>query len=430
MNLNNAKGTQDLMPEQKIVIDKLINLLKEIFELYGFSPLETPAIEKFEVLASKYAGGTEILKEVFKLKDQGNRELGLRYDLTVPLARVIGMNPNIKMPFKRYQIEKVWRDGPISSTRLREFYQCDVDVVGIKSMIADAEMLAIVSRFFSMLDFEFTIYVNNRKILTSMLNECNIKKEIQETVLLSLDKLEKIGFKGVENELREKGIKENSIEKIIEFISINGTNEEKIQQLELRLKEKEGLNELKELLEYAKKFSVKNIVFYLPLARGLSYYTGPIFEVKLKESKVKESVVGGGRYDKMISAFLETNKEIPATGLSFGLNRIYEALIEKQKTAKKTVTQLFVIPIGIKAIELIELIEKIRSNGIKVDFDLIGRGPSKNLDYCNSLGIPFALIIGEKELKEKKILLRDMKTGKEEKINLSELNKLKEKIKP
>jgi len=432
MELMLPKGTRDFLPEEKILRDRIIEKLKGIFELYGFSPIETPAIERFEVLASKYAGGEEILKETFKLKDQGQRELGLKYDLTVPLARVIGMNPNLKMPFKRYQIEKVWRDGPITTSRYREFYQCDADVVGSSSMMADAEILKIVSVALEKLGLEYEIKVNNRKILDGLMQDLGIREEYWNSILLSLDKIEKIERKEVERELEEKGLEEKKIKALLEFCSIKGSNEEIIARAKKTIKSKEGIEgikELEELLNYCKEFKVKNLYITYSLVRGLSYYTSTVFEAVLPKSKVKSSVAGGGRYDKMIGFFLGESKEFPAVGIAFGLDRIYDALMEKGFRAEKTNTKIYVIPIGAGAgKKAIELTERIREIKINSDIDLMNRGISKNLDYASKQGIPFVALLGEDELKEECFKLRDMKTGKEEKIKLGELEKLKKII--
>lgn len=424
MKLMTARGMKDFLPEEKIVLDKIISSLKAVFEKYGFSPLDTPAVERFDVLASKFAGGAEILKETFNFDDQGDRKLGLRYDLTVPMCRVVGMNPTIKMPFKRYQIDKVWRDGPVANARYREFYQCDVDVVGVKGMIADAEIVALVSEFFEGLGLGYEIAVNNRKILNAILDAAGIAKEKQESVILSIDKLDKIGEQGVIDELKkEKKLDQKQIDKVMEMISVSGSNESKVEKLEKLLKDKEGLDEMKELLTYCKGFGVQNFVFNVSLARGLAYYTGPVFEVLLKESKIESSVAGGGRYDKMISGLLGSKQEYPATGISFGVARIYDAVIEKGVEAKKTVTDLYIIPVGIKE-EVLGIVKKARDLGIKCDFDLLGRGISKNLDYADKMGIPFVAIVGENELKKGEIKIKDMKSGKENLIKLNELGKL------
>jgi len=184
MNLQLPKGTRDLKPEEMIARNKVIGILREIFEVYGFSPLETPVLEKYEILAAKYAGGSEILKETFRLKDQGKRDLGLRYDLTVPLSRFIGMNPNTKMPFKRYQIGEVFRDGPVESARYRQFTQCDVDIVGCREMTADAEIIALISRAFEKLGLDCVIKINSRKLLNDILNYCKVPKNKIEELLL------------------------------------------------------------------------------------------------------------------------------------------------------------------------------------------------------------------------------------------------------
>src|SRR3990167_5988414 len=217
MTLQRAKGTRDFLPEQKIVRQYIIDTLREVFELYGYSPLETPVLERYETLSSKYAGGSEILKEVFKLKDQGNRELALRYDLTVPFSRVIAMNPQLKMPFKRYQTGPVFRDGPISTGRVREFWQCDVDIVGIKKMTADAEILSLADMAYKRLGLKVKIKINNRKILNSILKEADIT-ENQEDIILIIDKLYKIGVKGVKEELKSKKLTDKQINKIIVFL--------------------------------------------------------------------------------------------------------------------------------------------------------------------------------------------------------------------
>ncbi|MDP6642081.1 MAG: histidine--tRNA ligase [Candidatus Nanoarchaeia archaeon] len=401
MEFLNAKGTKDITPEDKIVMDSILNNIKEVFESYGYNPLDTPLLERFEVLSSKYAGGVEILKEIFKLKDQGDRDLGLRYDLTVPLARFIAMNSNIKLPFKRYQIGKVFRDGPVSSNRIREFTQCDVDVIGSKSLAYDAEMLAIVNEVFKKLNFKFKIKINNRKIIDSLLDEYELKNK--DKIILILDKLEKIGEKEVINELTRLSNKKIASEIIKRLKSKN-----------LKLKDTKGLDELDEVLKYAKMFNVKNIEIDYSLARGLSYYTGTIFEVF---SDVKEALVAGGRYDDMISNF--SNRNMPAVGISFGLDRIFNSY----KKESKTITQVYVIPINTLK-ESLKIVNELRKNNIKVDVDLGDRSISKNLDYANKLNIPYVIFLGKQELKSKKLKLRDMKTGKEKLLSLDKVIKV------
>tara|TARA_Y100000310_G_C20657232_1_gene802622 strand:- start:694 stop:1968 length:1275 start_codon:yes stop_codon:yes gene_type:complete len=418
MSLQLPRGTKDFAPEEKILRDEIVNTLKEVFELYGYAPLETPTFERFEVLSSKYAGGDEILKETFRFKDQGSRELALRYDLTVPFSRFIAMNPNLKMPFKRYQIGEVYRDGPIASSRYRQFLQCDVDVVGSSSMVTDADIVSLTNDVFKKLKLDVIIKINNRKLLNDILSINKIDKNDFDTVILSLDKLEKFGEKVVKEELKKKKIEEESIKKILELISIKGENNDKIKKLDSSLKESEGLKEIKELINYLEIMGVE-FVFDVSLARGLSYYTGTVFEIVLKDSKIKSSISGGGRYDKMIGSLVGRG-EFPAVGISFGIDRIYDALKEVGVELKKTPTKIYLIPINTRK-ESMGILKQLRDNGINSDIDLLGKGISKNLQYANSLRIPFVLIIGENELNDKKLKLKDMESGDEESLSVDEI---------
>src|SRR3989344_5925994 len=392
MDLQLPKGTRDFSPEEMILRNRIVGTLRKVFELYGYAPFETPVFEKFDVLSSKYAGGAEILKETFRFKDQGNRELGLRYDLTVPLSRFVGMNPNIKMPFKRYQVGEVFRDGPIGTARYRQFTQCDVDVVGSSSMATDAEIISLINAAFSKLGFEVVIKVNNRKLLNDIFDYCGIEKAKQESAILSIDKLEKLGATVVKNELKEQKIEDKKIEKIMDLINVNGPNDEKLQQLKKILPESEGLKEIEDLMNYLDNV---NVDFDVSLARGLAYYTGTVIETFLKESNVKSSVCAGGRYDNMIGAFLGKGS-FPAVGVSFGVDRLYDAMLEKEKTQQKTTTHAYVIPI--KALnESMKIAQQLRDSGIKTDIDSMDRSISKNLEYANTLGIPFVVFVGKKE---------------------------------
>jgi histidyl-tRNA synthetase len=415
MELQLPKGTRDIMPEEKILKDYAVNTLKEVFELYGFAPLETPVLERYDILSSKYAGGAEILKETFRFKDQGERELGLRYDLTVPMCRFVGMNPNIKLPFKRYQIGEVFRDGPVASARYRQFTQCDVDIVGSSSMATDAEIISLACTAFKKLNLKVNVKFSSRKLLNEILGYCGIKKEKQESAILSIDKLDKFGPDTVKAELAKLGIDDKRISTLISLITIKGSNDEKISQLNKFLKDSEGLKEISLILSYLKNESV-DADFDVSLARGLSYYTGTVFEAILENSKVKSSVAGGGRYDSMIGSFLGKGN-YPAIGISFGVDRIYDALMENKQDRKKTSARVYIIPI--KTInESIKIAMELRKAGINTDIDLQEKGPSKNLEYANSLGIPFVLFVGKKELQENKLKLRDMKSGYEEMLDL------------
>ena len=424
MELMTARGVQDLAPEQKIMQQELIDRIKTIFERFGYSPLETPIIERYDVLSSKYAGGTEILKETFKLQDQGGRELCLRYDLTVPFSRFVGMNKNLKMPFKRYQIDKVFRDGPLKLGRMREFWQCDVDLVGSKSMKADAEMLLIAQAVFKELDLDVILKVNNRKVLNAMLSYAEIEAADQESAILSIDKLAKIGADGVRTEFQGKGFSDENVAKILFLLDKNNelrTNEEKFRFLAETLtteEGREGLKEIEELFSYLKDTAQNRsgaIVFDLSLARGLSYYTNTVFEAYLADGSFASSLAGGGRYNEIILRFLESEdpQSFPAVGISFGLEPISVVMQEQKKNErKKTVTQVYVIPIGVEQ-EAMRVAQQLRSQGLNVDLDLVGRGVSKNLQYVDSYQIPFALFVGKEELAKGQFKLKNMKTGEE-----------------
>lgn len=428
MELQTAKGVRDFPPEEQMLRDEIVSKLKEIFERYGFVPLSTPIVERYETLEAKYAGGDEILKETFTLTDQGGRKLGLRYDLTVPFARFIGMNPSIKLPFKRYQFGEVFRDGPIKLGRYREFMQCDIDIVGANSMLAEAQLIEIAENFFSGIICAVVIEVNNRKILDGLMESFGIKDENKLNILLSIDKLKKVGLDGVKEELKQKNLLDKNTEKLLQAINIQGSNQEKIKALSKIITSetgKKGLMEIEELLSY-----VKCVTFVPSLARGLSYYTGTIFEVFAGEGAkkyfgdnvVSSSLAAGGRYDSLISNYLGTNKAYPAVGISFGLEPIYEMMKSKRTVLQKTCVKVYVIPIKTQK-ECIAIAKTLRNAEINADMDIMERGVTKNLDYASALGIPYVILVGEQELKQNKVKLRDMNSGKEELLSLDSVIK-------
>ncbi len=425
MTVEMAKGTRDFPPEDKIIREELISELKEVFESYGYSPLETPSIERLDTLTAKFAAGTEsdAAKEIFKLTDQGNRELGLRFDLTVPFSRFIALNPNLKMPFKRYEIGRVFRDGPIKLGRYREFWQCDVDIAGASSVKAEAELLLLSLEAFKKLKLDAYMEVNNRKLLFGLMDHCNIPAEKRETVIITIDKIAKYGEDVVRKELVDKFIDKHSIEKLLQVFTTRGTNDEMLELLEPMATSdigKEGLKELKELFEYLKFVEHGKIVLNIALARGLAYYTGTVFEGFLKNSKVTSSICGGGRYDNMIGMYASNNRQYPAIGISFGLEPICDALKLNNPNLKKTVTELYIIPIQTFKESLV-IATTLREAGLNVDLDLMEKGISKNLDYANTLKIPFVAFVGETELKEQKIKLKNMIEGSEKVLTLDEV---------
>ena len=421
MKLERARGTRDFAAGDALLRQQIVATLRSVFELYGYNPLVTPVIERFETLASKYAGGEEILKETFKLKDQGGRELGLRYDLTVPMCRFIAMSPNLKMPFKRYEIGSVFRDGPLKIGRYREFAQCDIDVVGVKSMAADAEMVEIAQDVFERLQLKVAIKVNSRKLLNGILAASGGKAEKTEATILALDKLEKFGQAAVEKELEGKGIAASAIKKLMALITITGGNSAKLASLEKEISSsegKEGILELRQLLENVEDKG--NVAFEPSLARGLAYYTGTVFEVFLKNSDITSAVAAGGRYDRMIGSFVGSGREYPAVGISFGLDVIEDALAMAKREAGKTTTVAYVIPIKAVA-EARKIASQLRQRGINTDIDMNGRDVKKNLEYAAAAGIPYVVFVGEKEVKERKVKVRDMRNGREELLAVKDL---------
>ena len=410
MKLQKARGVRDFSFEEKIRRNDIADKLRSVFEKNGFSPIETPVLERFDVLSAKYAGGDEILKETFRLKDQGNRNLGLRYDLTVPLCRYIGMNPSVKFPFKRYQIERVFRDGPIKLGRYREFWQCDIDIIGVKGMLAEMQCIEVASSVFEETGIDVDIRINNRKILNGIMKDIGISDKADD-VILSIDKLQKIGKKEVRKEIISKGVDEDKADSIFEYIT-----RESFEDMDIKDEEgKQGLKEIKELFSYLSSINIKP-VFDPSLARGLNYYNGTIFEVFLKNSDIKSACAAGGRYDNLISNFLGSKKDFPSVGISFGLDVLSDAIKNK---GRKTKTDVFIIPINTTS-ECIRIARELRKD-INVDLDIMGRGITKNLQYADSMGIMYCLIVGEDELKAGKYKLKNLESGDEENMRLEDI---------
>ncbi len=428
LELRNLKGTKDYLPAEQQLRNRIRNTLEGVFTRYGCRPLETPILCHHEVLASKYAGGEEILKEVYHLKDQGNRELGLRYDLTIPFARVIGMNQNLRMPFKRYEIGRVYRDGPVKMGRLREFIQCDVDIAGVRSPVADAELMVMALDAFRELDLDVYISYNNRKLLSGVLTSLGIGEEQMNRVILSLDKLEKIGADGVQEELAGEGIAPSLIKNIFAVFQEGDTTAYYERRFPHPLV-KEGVAELNELESYLHALKVEDKVRFNPLlARGLEIYTGAVYEVFLTDSKITGSIASGGRYDHIIGAFLESDVEYPATGISFGLDVIFTAMEMAGEGLETAVADFFLIPIGTVA-PCMQLAHLLRQAGLRVEMEMSERRLKRSLDYANKEKIPFVLILGEDELARQEINVRNMAGGEEKSLPLQGLaDTLKEMI--
>lgn len=420
MELMNVKGTTDSLPKKEVIKRRVINTLTDTFEKFGYLPLDTTILCYYDLLASKYSGGSEILKEVYTLKDQGDRKLGLRYDLTVPFSKVISMNAGkeITLPFKRYEVGKVFRDGPVKTGRAREFYQCDVDVCGIEGSYIEAEMLSMTVLAYKRLGIDIYIEVNNRKLLQGFIIEAGISEELASKVILSVDKLAKIGETGVKKELEEYNIDEGILNKLFSFFkcsideldNMNITNEYFVQ----------GKEEIKELFGYLDELSINECKFTPYLARGLEIYTGTVWEVFDKKQRLTCAIGGGGRYDKIITNFINDGNIYPAVGISFGIVPICEILSTNVETS---VYDLLIIPMDTN-IECLKLANNLREEGIKVLIEMNKRKVKKVLESANKNGIPYVIILGENEINEKVLEVKDMKNSTNIKVDINDIKKI------
>lgn len=399
MEINKPKGFRDVLPPESLKREKVIETIKKYFKLYGFLPVETPTIESDELLKGDNQED-EAVADRYRLKDRAGRELGLRYEFTVQLSRLFAEYKNIKLPFKRYQIGSNFRDEPVRAERYREFMQCDADIIGDPSIYADAECLALANDIIKELGIKADIIINNRKLLDSILEKLDIKDKKQ--VLREIDKIDKLGEQEVrKNVLRliDKKNMDNLFEllkKDIGYFIKNNFN---------------GASEIQELIEICSLYNIKPI-FSSSLVRGFSYYTGNVFEVFSKEQRF--SIASGGRYDKKVGKY--AGRDIPAVGISFG------TILDYPKVEFES-TKVVIISIG-KDKDSIKFLQELRKSNIS---SLMLNKLSKGLEYANSYSIPYAVFIGEKEVKSKKFKLRDMKTGKEQNLTKEKLIKLLQK---
>jgi histidyl-tRNA synthetase len=416
MSYQPAKGTRDLLPEEMRKWQWVIDRIREVYERYGFAPLETPAFESFELLSAKGGLGEAVREEIYNFKDKGGRELGLRFDFTVPLARVLANNPNLPRPFKRYQIGKVWRYDNPQALRYREFWQADADTIGSQSMMADAECIAVAVDCLKAIGFkEFNIRVNNRKLIEGIMEKVGVPKEKVADAFRSIDKMDKIGESGVERELDGKGI---DAKKVLAAVRLEGKNEELLQKVEEKFGASDGLNELKELLKLAKQMGMEKwIKIDLSLVRGLDYYTGPVFEVALGGGV---SAGGGGRYDKLIKVM--GGPDLPATGISLGLSRVIAIADEKGLLKADPPVRVFVAAVNdwVRP-DALKIVQSVRNDGIAAETDIAGRKLAKQMEWAGAAGFPFVAIVGPEELKKGSVKLRDMKTGKEKLVKTEKL---------
>ena len=416
MELRNLKGTEDFLPKDQVVRNKIMDILKKNFEKYGYMPLETPILNYYDLLALKYDDGDEILNEIYRLTDQGNRDIGLRYDLTVPFCKVVGMQKELRLPFRRYEIGKVFRNGPVKLGRTREFYQCDVDVVGIDDRLIETEQIVMAIDIFKALGIDINVLYNNRKFMNGLLIESGIENP-SFGVIGILDKLDKVSRTEIYEMFKENGIDSNIVDNIFNNFGKTLDEYNVIYKDTTNSLLKEGLDELNEVTGYLKKLNYENnIVFDSYLSRGLEIYTGIVFEFRDKLKRIGGSLGAGGRYDKIITNFIDDGNIYPAVGLSFGLEPIY--VILKNENSSELV-DYYIIPMD-TPLECLELAQKIRNKNKKVLIEMNNRKIKKSFDYANKENIPYVIVLGENEVKENKITVKNMKDGSQEMIDIDE----------
>ena len=434
------KGTRDFSPEEMMRRTYIFDTIKSVFRLFGYAPLETPSMENLSTLLGKYGDeGDKLLFKILNSGDYGAKlseeelrqaskisEKGLRYDLTVPFARYVVQHQNeIVFPFKRYQIQPVWRADRPQKGRYREFYQCDVDVIGSKSLLSEVELVDIVARVFSKLGISVTFKMNNRKILFGIAESIgHADKMIDITV--AIDKLDKIGLDNVKNELRERGIDDEAIAKLQPILELSGTNAEKLTKLESVIGASEtgtlGIEEMRTIFDGVEKLGI-NLTpeLDLSLARGLNYYTGAIFEVKANDFQIG-SISGGGRYDDLTGIFGMPG--MSGVGISFGADRIYDVMLGLNLFPEELAcsTKVLFINLG-KAEEeaSMRLISKLRDNDIAAEIYPESAKMKKQMEYANRRGIPYVVIIGSEELQRGVATLKDMRTGEQREVSFEEL---------
>lgn len=425
-------GFMELLPNEQILFNQMMQTIEKVYQKFGFLPLDTPVIELSEVLLAKAGGETE--KQIYRF-NKGDNDLSLRFDLTVPLSKYVAKNyGNLSFPFRRYQIGKVYRGERTQKGRFREFYQCDIDIIGDEKLdlINDAELPSVIYTIFKELGFDdFTIRINNRKILNGLFEGIGQKDNAVE-ILRVIDKIEKIGKEAVIEELEKLGVDENAIKKIMAFIEIEGSSKEKIEKLEEQKIESEtyklGVQELKKVIEKVKLFGVpeENYQVDLTIARGLDYYTGTVYETFLNKYRELGSVCSGGRYENLAEYY--TDKKLPGVGISIGLTRLFYKLNELQiiKAEKKSISDVLVIPMVEDLSVPIKVATDLRKAGINTEIYLNDKKLKAKFKYADKLQIPYVIIIGEDEIAEGKFTMKNMITGEEERRSIEEcINELK-----
>ena len=421
------QGTMELLPPDQILFNKMYDTIREVYESFGFLPLDTPVLEYSNVLLAKAGGETE--KQIYRFT-KGDTDLSMRFDLTVPLARYVSLHKNdLVFPFKRYQMGKVYRGERPQKGRFREFYQCDIDIIGSEELdlMYDAEMPAVIYNVFTKLAFgEFVIRINNRKVLNGFFSSLGLADKIGD-ILRTIDKLEKIGAEKVMAELAEFGVDGTAADKILSFISITGTNAEVLEALAKVDCDDEtfrvGVDELTKVVSYAYMYGIpeKNISIDLTIARGLDYYTGTVYETKMVDYPALGSVCSGGRYDNLTGYY--TDDRLPGIGISIGLTRLFSQLRSENivSSERGSLTDVLFIPMDKSHIEFVlASAATMRAAGLKVDVYCLDKGMKPKMKFANRSGIPYVALVGDSEAEAGKIMLKDMTTGEQELLTAAE----------
>lgn len=427
-------GFMELLPNEQILFNQMKQTIEDTYKTYGFLPIDTPVIELSEVLLAKAGGETE--KQIYRFT-KGDTDLSLRFDLTVPLAKYVAKNyGNLSFPFRRYQIGKVYRGERAQKGRYREFYQCDIDIIGDETLdiINDAELPSVIATTFRKLGFEdFTIKINNRKILNGLYASIN-QTEKSVDIMRIIDKIDKIGDEAVAEELTKIEVPEDAIEKIMQFIKIDGTIDEKLEKLEsLQIDNetyKTGVEELKQVVKYIRLFGIedKNFTIDLSIARGLDYYTGTVYETFLNGYRELGSVCSGGRYENLAQNY--TDKKLPGVGVSIGLTRLFYKLNELNliKSDKKSISELLILPMTENMEVPIKLATELRNLNVNTEIYLNNKKLKAKMKYADKLEIPYIIVIGDDEIESSMVKIKNMKTGEETKVEL-DAEKIKKVIK-
>ncbi len=406
MKFQPAKGTRDFLPADMANRRAVFEKIRKIFENYGYGEVWTPAFEDFELLAKK--SGADIENEIYVFEDKGGRKLGLRFDPTVPICRIVASDPSLPKPIKFYYITNMWRYDQPGSGRWREFWQAGVELIGTNKPEADAEILSIVYNSLKSAGIKkFFFRINSRKIVDSMVSDAGIPEDKKTDAFRALDKLYKIGEDGVKKEMEKYKIPAKSAEKLLKLLK-----SEKVSESQLK--------ELKEIKSLAEKMGVENIKLDFSIVRGIDYYTGFVFEVFVDGNEKLGSVASGGRYDTLIGLY--GGQELPAVGVGIGVDRLMEILKFDEKYVPIDV-YIASINDSVKD-DAIRIVQQLRNENIRADFDLMGKNITKQLEYADKLGVPYVLVVGERELKSGKFKLKNMQEKSERELSIKDVIKL------